>query len=93
MLHGQWRTYNTCVVFYVYYMCRTDVLHSVLIETLKLLYNALVQPHFDYSDIVYGSTSITNRDRLQKQEPQATYYPITSLTNSSLIYELLLCIS
>ncbi len=25
----------------------------VPIETLKLLYNAIVQPHFDYSDIVY----------------------------------------
>ncbi len=33
-------------------------------ETLKLLYNAIVQPHFDYSDIVYASTSKTNKDSL-----------------------------
>ncbi len=37
----------------------------VPIETLKLLYNAILQPHFDYSDIVYDSASKTNRDRLQ----------------------------
>ncbi len=32
----------------------------VSIETLKLLYNAIVQPHFDYSDIVCDFTSKTN---------------------------------
>ncbi len=36
------------------------------IETLKFLYNAIVQPHFDYSDIVNDSTSKANKDRLQK---------------------------
>ncbi len=34
----------------------------VPIKTMKLLYNAIVQPHFD---IVYDSTSKTNKDRLQ----------------------------
>ncbi len=43
----------------------------VPIETLKLLYNAIVQPHFDYSDIVYDSTSKTNKDRLQKLQTSA----------------------
>ncbi len=43
----------------------------VPIETLKLLYNAIVQPHFDYSDIVYDSPSTTNKDS-------------TSTTNKSL---------
>ncbi len=43
----------------------------VPIETLKLLYNAIVQPHFDYSDIVYGSASKTNTDRLQKLQTRA----------------------
>ncbi len=33
----------------------------VPIETLKLLYNAILQPHFDYSDTVYESTSKTNK--------------------------------
>ncbi len=32
----------------------------VAIETLKLLYNAIVQPHFDYLDTVYDSISKTN---------------------------------
>ncbi len=36
----------------------------VPIETLKRLYNAIVQPHSDYSDIVYDSTSKTNKDQL-----------------------------
>ncbi len=39
----------------------------VPIETLKLLYNAIVRPHFDYSDIVY----MTNKDRLQKLQTRA----------------------
>ncbi len=43
----------------------------VPIETLKHLYNAIVQPHFDYSDIVYDSTSKTNKDRLQKLQTRA----------------------
>ncbi len=38
----------------------------VPIETLKLLHNAIIQPHFDYSDSVYDSKSKTNMDRLQK---------------------------
>ncbi len=41
------------------------------IETLKLLYNAIIQPHFDYSDIVYNFTSKTNKDRLQKLQTRA----------------------
>ncbi len=43
----------------------------VPIETLKLLYNAIVQPNFDYSDIVYDSASKTNKDRLQKRQTRA----------------------
>ncbi len=41
------------------------------IETLKLIYNAIVLPYFDYSDIAYDSASKTNKDRLKKfkQEP------------------------
>ncbi len=38
----------------------------VLKKILKLLYNVIVQPHFNYSDIVYDSTSKTNMDILLK---------------------------
>ncbi len=40
-------------------------------DTLKLLYNAVVQPHFDYADIVYDSTSSTNKQRLQRLQTRA----------------------
>ncbi len=43
----------------------------VSIETLKLFYNAIAQPHFDYSHIVYDSVSKTNKDRLQKLQRRA----------------------
>ncbi len=43
----------------------------VPIETLKLIYNAIVQPHYDYSDTVYDSASKTNKDRLQKLQTRA----------------------
>ncbi len=42
-------------------------------ETLKLLYNDIVQSHFDYSDIVYDSKSKTNMDRLHKLQSRALY--------------------
>ncbi len=38
----------------------------VHIHTLKQLYTAIVQPHFDYGDMVYDSASGTNKTRLQK---------------------------
>ena len=43
----------------------------VPINTMKLLYNAIVQPHFDYADLVYDSTSETNKARLQKLQTRA----------------------
>ena len=36
----------------------------VLIDTLRHLYNVIVQPHFDYRDVVYDSASITSKTRL-----------------------------
>ncbi len=36
----------------------------VLIDILKLFYNAIVLPHFDYSDIVFDSASETSKLRL-----------------------------
>ncbi len=38
----------------------------VTIDTLKLLYNTIILPHFDYSDMVYDSASKTAKHRLQK---------------------------
>ncbi len=38
----------------------------VLIDILKLMYNAIVLPHFDYADIVYDAASETNKSRLQR---------------------------
>jgi len=38
---------------------------------LNLLYNAIVLPHFDYADIVYDSTCIGNKIRLQLLQTRA----------------------
>ena len=35
-------------------------------DTLMQLYNAIVQLHFDYGDLIYNSASITIKTRLQK---------------------------
>ena len=38
----------------------------VPIETLKYAYNAIVQPHFDYCDVVWGNCNATLATKLQK---------------------------
>ncbi len=43
----------------------------VPIDTLKLMHNAIVLPHFDYADIVYDADSETNKSRLQRLQTQA----------------------
>ena len=35
-------------------------------ETLKTIYYSLVQPYFDYCDVVWGDCSKTSADKLQK---------------------------
>ncbi|PFX24043.1 Nephrocystin-4 [Stylophora pistillata] len=40
-------------------------------STLHLIYQALVKPHFDYCDIVWGSCGKTLRDKLQKLQNRA----------------------
>ncbi len=35
-------------------------------EALQILYNAIVQPYFEKSDILYDSTSKTNKKRQQQ---------------------------
>ncbi len=41
------------------------------IHTLKQLYTAIVQPHFDYGYMVYNSASGTNKTRFQKLQTRA----------------------
>ncbi len=43
----------------------------VPIHTLKQLYTAINQPHFDYEDMVYYSASWNNKTRLQKLQSRA----------------------
>ena len=40
-------------------------------ETLKTIYYSLVQPYFDYSDVVWGDYSKTGADKLQKLQNRA----------------------
>ncbi len=45
--------------------------HVVQSDTLKLMYNAIVVPKFDYADGVYDAASETNKSRLQRLQIQA----------------------
>ena len=39
--------------------------------TLHLIYKALIQPHFDYCNVVWGSCGIKLADKLQKLQNRA----------------------
>ena len=43
----------------------------VPIETLKYAYNAIVQPHFDYCDVVWGNCNAILATKLQKLQNRA----------------------
>ena len=45
--------------------------HLIPASTLHLIYQALVKPHFDYCDIVWGNCGKTLRDKLQKLQNRA----------------------
>ncbi|PFX19180.1 putative RNA-directed DNA polymerase from transposon X-element [Stylophora pistillata] len=45
--------------------------HLISASALHLIYQALVKPHFDYCDIVWGSCGNTRRDELQKLQNRA----------------------
>ncbi len=49
----------------------------VPIETLKPIYNAIVQKHFDSSHIVYDSTSKTNKEGLPKLQTTIAFRLLT----------------
>ena len=40
--------------------------HLIPASTLHLIYQALIKPHFDYCDNVWGNCGKTLRDKLQK---------------------------
>ena len=40
--------------------------------TLHLIYKALIQPHFDYCNVVWGSCGIKLADKLQKLQNQCS---------------------
>ena len=40
--------------------------HLVPQATLHLIYQALIQPHFDYCSTVWGTCGVTLQDKLQK---------------------------
>lgn len=42
----------------------------VSIDILRQLYNAIVQPHFDYGDVIYDSATAPTKTRLQKLRPE-----------------------
>ena len=47
--------------------------------TLHLIYQALIQPHFDYCNIVWGNCGITLMNKIQKLQNRAA----RALTNSN----------
>ena len=45
--------------------------HLVSQATLQLIYQALIQPHFDYCNIVWRNCGITLRNKVQKLQNRA----------------------
>ena len=45
--------------------------HLVPQATLQLIYQSLIQPHFDYCNIVWGNCGITLRNKVQKLQNRA----------------------
>ena len=45
--------------------------HRVPPATLHLMYQALIQPHFDYCSTVWGTCGVTLQDKLQKLQNRA----------------------
>ena len=45
--------------------------HLVPYGTLHSIYQALVQPHFNYCNIVWGNCGVTLQDKLQKLQNRA----------------------
>ena len=41
------------------------------LETLHVIYQALIQPHFDYCNVVWGNCGITLSNKIQKLQNRA----------------------
>ena len=54
--------------------------HLVPQATLQLIYQALIQPHFDYCNIVWGNRGITLRNKVQKLQNLACQQQIQRAT-------------
>ena len=48
-----------------------QIRHLVPQATLQLIYQALIQPYFDYCNIVWGNCGITLRNKVQKLQNRA----------------------
>ena len=56
-------------------------------ETLKTIYYSLVQPYFDYCDVVWGDCCKTRADKLQKLQKQNA----TDYYSGWLLYQIIRC--
>ncbi len=50
----------------------TSIHKVVPTDTLRLLYNTMVQPHFDYANVVHETSSVTNKVGLQMSPDQSS---------------------
>ena len=65
--------------------------HLVPQATLHLIYQALIQPHFDYCNIVWGNCGITLQTKIQKLQNRAAHVLTYSNydTDAGYLFELL----
>ena len=64
----------------------TRIRPFVLPEILHYIYNALIQPHFDYCSIVWGNCGKTLSERLQKLQNHAARILTSSSYNADARY-------
>ena len=61
---------------------------SVLLSTLKILYNAIVQPYFNYCSPIWDNCGIDLKDKLQKFQNRAA----REITGATMIFDHLMYI-
>ncbi len=59
---------DTCVV---HLWCFDELHICIPIDTLTLMYNTIVLPHFDYADIILDSASAASKFKLQSLQNRA----------------------
>ncbi len=62
--------------------------HKIIlpIDTLKLFYNAIILPHFDYSYMVHGSASDISKLRLQKPQTRVANLFVLDLERAEILF-------